>query len=143
MENNLLSVYLAAPFAAWLVAQLLKVAIAAASGSRRSDLSLFFKSGSMPSSHSAMMIALLVAIGARDGIDTALFGVVAVLSVIVMYDAVNVRRAVGEQGIVLRKLVASAAQKPAFYMAKGHLISEVVAGALVGSAVSVLMLQFL
>lgn len=139
-----ISVYIAVPIAAWLVAQLLKYLLAGLqNGAAFADPRLLYKSGDMPSSHAAIIVALLVVVGVRDGFGTGLFGVVVTLAGIVLYDAVNVRRAVGEQGAVLQKLAKQAAQKHTFFNAKGHTPLEVLAGSTIGVAVSVLLLQFL
>ena len=65
----------------------------------------FFASGGMPSSHTAAMSALCVAVGRAEGFDSDLGALTIVLSTIVMYDAMNVRRAAGEQALVLNRLV--------------------------------------
>jgi acid phosphatase family membrane protein YuiD len=140
--ENWLSVYIAAPILAWLVAQFVKLLLAIRSDSHTKDLSVFFKSGNMPSSHTATMFALLTTVGYTEGVTSPLFGVVVVMTAVVIYDAVNVRRAVGEQGEVLKKLTKSAKVDQKFYMAKGHKPLEVVAGALVGVLSAVVILYF-
>ena len=52
---------------------------------------LVFSSGDMPSSHSALVSALTLAIGLTDGFDTNVFYISLCFSVIVCYDAANVR----------------------------------------------------
>jgi uncharacterized protein len=123
---DILSVYTLAPIIAWLAAQLAKTVIA-------------MQSGSMPSSHSSITIALLTVIGARLGMGSPEFGVTFVLTAIVIYDALNVRRAVGEQGAVLKTL----APDKRFFTAIGHRPLEVVAGAAIGFIVAMFMLQIL
>jgi acid phosphatase family membrane protein YuiD len=95
----------------------------------------------MPSSHAAMMIALLTAVGAKVGVDAPTFGVVAVITTIVLYDAINVRRAVGEQAVVLQKLQGYLGKTDNFYIAKGHTLVEVIAGSIVGLAVTYSLLK--
>ena len=65
----------------------------------------FFASGGMPSSHTAAMAALCVAVGRAEGFGSDLGALTVVLTTIVMYDAMNVRRACGEQAQVLNRLV--------------------------------------
>ncbi len=138
-----LSSYLVAPLVAWALAQTLKYLLEARKAGSFRDLSQFYKSGNMPSSHSALMISLLTVIGIKDGIGSALFATVAVLSLIVIYDAVNVRRAVGEQGPILMELAKKAGLKPTFHLAMGHRITEVTAGAVLGLLTGVVVLQFM
>ena len=52
--------------------------------------------GGMPSSHSATVCAMVVATGRYCGVNSAVFAVAAVLSIIVMYDAMGVRYETGE-----------------------------------------------
>ena len=134
-----LSIYWIAPVAAWLVAQLAKVAWAMAKGADRESMPTILTSGNMPSSHSAITVSLLVVIGVLDGMDSAAFGLATVLTSIVIYDALNVRRAVGEQGLILKAI----AKDRLFYTALGHKPTEVVAGAVVGLLVAIVLLQIL
>ena len=133
------SIYWLAPIMAWLAAQLAKMVIARFNGSPKELRPTIVTSGSMPSSHSAITVSLLVVVAVVDGISSAAFGITLVLTSIVIYDALNVRRAVGEQGLILRLI---AKDKP-FYNAIGHKPIEVVAGSILGVAIAVLMLQIL
>lgn len=134
-----LSIYWIAPIAAWLVAQLAKVVWAMAKGADRESMPTILTSGNMPSSHSAITVSLLVVIGVLDGMDSAAFGLATVLTSIVIYDALNVRRAVGEQGLILKAI----AKDRLFYTALGHKPTEVIAGAAVGVLVAIGLLQIL
>jgi acid phosphatase family membrane protein YuiD len=131
-------IYLVIPLVAWIVAQLVKQVIGLMQG-RKDFLGGFFRSGNMPSGHAAGVAALLSALGVREGIESAIFGVAAIMSAIILYDAVHVRRAVGEQGRILRLL----AKEQTFFAAEGHRIIEVLVGLLLGAIVAVLMLQIL
>src|SRR5690554_2252265 len=62
-------------------------------------------SGGMPSSHAAFVSTLRTSIGLRCAFRSDLFAIVAVFSLIIMYDAGGVRRAVGEQANVLNKII--------------------------------------
>lgn len=138
-----LSPYIIAPTAAWVVAQTAKYFVQAYKASSFKDMSFFYKSGNMPSSHSALMLSLLTVIGVRDGLGSGLFGVVAVLTVIILYDAVNVRRSVGEQGLILLDLAKKAGYTKPFYRAMGHQITEVAVGSFIGILAAVVVLQFM
>ena len=135
--DALLSPYLIAPALAWLVAQGLKYLIASIKGRHFSSLRQMYLSGSMPSAHSASVIALLMVVGLRDGTGSAVFGIAALFAAVVMYDAVMVRRSSGEQGTALRWLFHKLQLTPEspFRTAKGHTPKEVIGGAIVGIAV--------
>ncbi|TQS75980.1 divergent PAP2 family protein [Ornithinibacillus gellani] len=66
---------------------------------------LAFSTGGMPSSHSAAVAALSTGIGIVSGVDSPLFAVSCVFSIIIMFDASGVRRQAGEQAVVLNQLI--------------------------------------
>jgi uncharacterized protein len=136
---NDIPVYLVVPLTAWILAQLIKLGVASITGNKEDVAAGFFRSGKMPSGHAAGLAALLTVLGVLEGIGSPLFGVTAIMASIVLYDAIHVRRAVGEQGRILRML----AKDKAFYSAEGHRIIEVMAGLLLGVLVAVAMLQIL
>lgn len=136
-----ISPYLIAAVVAWIVAQGLKYIL---SSIKSKDLSTnkrqLYLSGGMPSAHSATVISLLVVVGMRDGIDSAVFGIVALFAAIVMYDAVMVRRSSGEQGAALIQLIKEAKNKIKIpRVAKGHTPMEVVVGAVIGFIVGIMV----
>ena len=100
------SPYLWAALAAYIIGQLTKVSLLV--GKKRVTLREFFSSGNMPSTHTASIVALTVVIGMREGLGSSLFGVAFMLMLIVAYDAMHVRRAVGEQGLILMKMISEA-----------------------------------
>jgi hypothetical protein len=61
--------------------------------------------GGMPSSHSAIVMAITTLVGKYEGVDSSLFGVSLIFSLIVMYDAAGVRRAAGKQARILNKII--------------------------------------
>lgn len=60
--------------------------------------------GGMPSSHSATVCAMVVATGRYCGVNSTEFAIAAVLSIIVMYDAMGVRYETGEQAKLLNRM---------------------------------------
>ncbi|CAI5995968.1 unnamed protein product [Closterium sp. NIES-64] len=102
---------LVAASAACVVAQCLKPVIAAAAGDGF-NWRLVFKSGGMPSSHSAVVTALATSIYFERGASDALFGATVVFATIVMYDAQGVRGAVGKQAQVINSLVVPQLVRP-------------------------------
>ena len=91
-------------FISWFIAQLLKTLF---------DLMIHHEfnperltgSGGMPSSHSALVISLVIGTGRIEGCDSTLFAISLVLAAVVIYDAMGVRRAAGEQAKVLNKMM--------------------------------------
>ena len=98
--------------------------------------------GGMPSSHSATVCAMVVATGRHCGVGSSQFAIAAVLSIIVMYDAMGVRYETGEQAKLLNRMFSEwmdqgAASFPFLGGKKlkemvGHTPIEVLTGAVLG-----------
>ena len=89
---------------AWFIAQALKMIISFIEN-KRIDWSLATASGGMPSSHTAFVVAATTVIGRKEGIESSIFALAVVLSIVVMYDAMHVRRAVGHIGQTLNQII--------------------------------------
>ena len=132
----MISPYIIAIIAGWLVAQGAKYILVAVKQRRFDHIRQLYLSGNMPSSHSATVVALVVLIGLKDGVDSGLFGLAVLFASIVMYDAVMVRRSSGEQGIAIQQLIKE--QKSVVALpraAKGHTPVEVLVGAILGAII--------
>lgn len=125
---------------AWFLAQLIKVLLDLIL-LRRFDAGRFVSSGGMPSSHSALVVACTTAIGRLYGIHDAVFALSAVFSVVVMYDACNVRRSAGDTAKLVNQLLAHVEKLTAQDFADdlkevmGHTPLQVLMGALLGLVV--------
>lgn len=62
-------------------------------------------SGGMPSSHSATVCALATSTGIMYGLGSFEFAIAVMLAIIVMYDAIGVRRETGIQAKVLNEMM--------------------------------------
>lgn len=109
------------------------------------------ETGDMPSSHSSSVTALTTYIAFKKGLLSIDFGVSTVFSLIVMYDAMGIRRQAGEIAMAVNdldeELEQLANQHPGVYhkLRKkklkemlGHLPIEVVGGAVLGVAIGTL-----
>ena len=88
----------------------------------------------MPSGHTASFTALTLLIGLMYGFDTPVFMLATCTTIIFVYDAVNVRYAVGEHGKLLNEIAESDKNphtKPQ-KIVEGHTIPQVIVGALLG-----------
>lgn len=129
----MISSYLIAIIAAWPIAQGAKYIALSLKHRRFNHFRQLYLSGNMPSAHSTTVMALTTVVALRDGIDSGIFAVVALLASIVMYDAMMVRRSSGEQGTAIQSLIKEQKSKVALpRAAKGHTPAEVAAGALLG-----------
>ncbi|KAK7258502.1 hypothetical protein RIF29_24081 [Crotalaria pallida] len=125
---------------AWVIAQSTKVLLNFFV-ERKWNLRLLCASGGMPSSHSALCTALTTAVALCHGVADSLFPVCLGFSLIVMYDAIGVRRHAGMQAEVLNMIVADLFKGHPISERKlkellGHTPSQVVGGALLGFLVS-------
>ena len=88
----------------WLIAQVLKTLI-----------HLYFNhsfvperlvgSGGMPSAHSATVCALSTSAGTVCGVDSPIFAIATILAIVVMYDAIGVRRETGIQAKIINEMM--------------------------------------
>ncbi len=91
-----------------------------------------FRAGGMPSTHSAFVTSLLIVVWQKLGMESTEFAIASVFAVIVFYDAMNSRRAIGMQAHILNKL-----QKWEHLVERvGHSFREVVGGIVFGGAVT-------
>jgi acid phosphatase family membrane protein YuiD len=134
------------PAGAWVISQILKTFVALAR-EKRFDLWFLFRSGGMPSSHTALVCALTMAVGMTQGFDSAVFAVSAILAAVVMYDAAGVRQAVSRQSTILNSIVKELVDKrPRSELERdlrefiGHTPFQVIAGAALGIFVAWLWL---
>lgn len=138
--DSMLSPYLIAVVAAWLLGQGAKYLIVAFKNRNFNHLRQLYLSGNMPSAHSATVVALGVVVGLKDGFDSGLFAVAALFAAIVMYDAIMVRRSSGEQGIAIQQLIREQKSSVALpRAAKGHTPVEVLVGAFLGAVIGLVV----
>jgi len=140
MWTGLISPYLITILLAWLGAHIVKFIISSINNEKQTIRSYLFISGGMPSAHSAAVVAMATIIGLKDGFDSGLFGLATLFAVIVMYDAMKVRRSSGEQGAAILKLIKEVNTKIQFpKVAKGHTPMEVGFGALLGATIGIVV----
>ena len=131
---------------AWAVAQLLKVLIILVQ-EKRLDLRSFVISGGMPSAHSALVGALAISVAMTQGVESVAFGIAAVLALVVIYDAAGVRQSVGQQSVVLNRIVRELrSRRPIAELERdlrefiGHTPFQVIVGAALGILIAWLWL---
>jgi Uncharacterized protein conserved in bacteria len=130
---EIVSPYIVAGMAGWIVSQLSKYVVASFKVGKMASYRQLYLSGHMPSAHSATVIAVLVVIGLKDGIGSGLFGLALVFSSVVLYDAMMVRRSSGEQGIAITGLIKETKSPvPLPRVAIGHTPLEVAVGTILG-----------
>lgn len=98
---------------AWFMAQLLKT-IFTLIKTKKLNLERMVGAGGMPSSHSALTVSIAIAMARKLGYSSPEFGLALAFAAIVMYDAMGVRRAAGEQAKVLNKMIFEFSDFPWF-----------------------------
>ena len=126
----------------WLGAQFIKSAIKLIYGKIHSLPELlevmFWRTGGMPSSHSAIVTSLCVTIGFRHGLNSDLFMFSLCFFFVVIRDAFGVRRSSGIQAKKLNQIGTELNEKnilsnyKALKEVDGHTPMEVLCGCLVG-----------
>lgn len=130
--------YIIAAMLAWIVTQVIKLIHKGINGSW--DWRNLYRSGNMPSSHASVVMSLVTLIGLSEGISSVEFGIASIFAGIVMYDAMNVRQAVGRHGVVIKEIIkqqkmnTKIMKNPKYYIRDsfGHTPTEVAVGAIIG-----------
>ena len=129
----------------WIVAQFIKVLITLWLD-KRLDWRRCFGMGGMPSSHTAFVFSLMMAVAFKDGVASSTFAVAFALAAVVIYDAMGVRRETGRQSVVLNQIITEmlVEGKPITEQQLkelvGHSPLEVLGGLIVGIVVTLLMM---
>lgn len=129
----------------WLIAQLLKTLIHLIV-TKKFDAERLVGTGGMPSSHSATVCGLAGAAYINFGPGSAEFAICAILAIVVMYDALGVRRETGKQAVILNEMMElfnkmgsnmSDDQKLKEFV--GHTPIQVLAGAILGIVTAIII----
>ena len=129
----------------WLGAQFIKTIIELFYGKITSFKalleSMFWKTGGMPSSHSAIVMAVCVSIGIKEGTTSGVFMVALLFTFITMRDAVGVRRSSGIQSQKINELGKLLEENGTIEKytpikeVNGHTPMQVVLGSLLGALI--------
>jgi uncharacterized protein len=136
------------PIAAAFIAQFSKFFIK--NNHQKFNLKNIMSYSGMPSGHSAMMISLATIVGLEEGIDSTIFAVTAIITAIIIRDALGLRRYLGEHGKILNVLVKDLkddevldSRYPHLLEKIGHTPAQVIAGSLIGFFVSLIGYYFI
>lgn len=131
--------YVTIPLLAWSTSQLIKLVTSTFRGSF--NLKVLYASGGMPSGHTALIVAISTTIGLLEGVDSSIFGLALALSMIIIYDALGVRRASGIQALAISMLYREGRHDipKGLGWSNGHTAKEVIAGALLGFGLAILL----
>lgn len=122
---------------AWATAQILKMVLFAIL-ERRINWRRLIDTGGLPSAHSAFVTGLATGVGLKDGLGSSTFAIASVFALVVMYDALSLRREAGKHADILNELLLLSIIQDAFKEREalkellGHTPMEVFAGACLG-----------
>lgn len=146
MNNN--NIFINAPFIAaffgCIIAQLIKPIISLIVG-EHFDFKKAFSTGGMPSSHTASVVALTTTIAIQYGLASPYFAICAVFGLIVIHDAMGIRKEAGKQAELLNEwstIFSEIHEEGQFTQANlktmlGHTFSQVFFGTILGFIVGV------
>ena len=125
-------------FSAWTISQISKLIIEFIKF-KKIDPYIFFRSGGMLSAHSASVTALCAGVYLAEGVNN-LFIVSLAFAILVMYDARGIRYEASKHAKLLNKLIKDGKiDFPKLKELIGHEVSEVIAGAILGIVVSIIV----
>ena len=128
--------YIYVPVLLWFFIQLYKV-IYDLITTKKFNFKRIIGAGGMPSSHSAIVMAITIMVGKEAGFDNWPFAMSLVFSSVVMYDAAGVRRAAGKQATLLNKIIETPGLtgmqvQERLVEVLGHTPLQVLVGAIIG-----------
>jgi acid phosphatase family membrane protein YuiD len=135
--------YLILPIISALIAQTMKCFIK--SNHRKIDIRNLLAYSGMPSGHSALVVSLVTIIGIKEGWHSPIFALSFVFAVVVIRDAVGLRRYLGQHGKTLNILVKDLKDDevldkhyPHLLEQVGHTPTQVLIGSIIGAVISII-----
>lgn len=133
------------PIIATAIAQIIKIILGRRNKMKIDDFFKFSYSG-MPSGHSTFVASLATIIALSEGITSPIFAVTLAFSIIVVNDALRLRRYLGKQGEVINVLVEDLKEDqfldkkyPILKERIGHTETEVLAGLILGMIIGIVI----
>lgn len=134
---------IAIPLAVGFLTQAFKFFYKLAQG-KKFSLDLLLSYGGIPSTHTAFSLSVLILVGIAEGVFSAVFAVAMVFTILIIRDALGIRRYLDKHSKSINKLVAELPNGrqdgfPSPPEEIGHTRLEVVAGAIVGTILSLIL----
>lgn len=111
---------------------------------RQPDFTRLTGMGGMPSSHAAAVSALSTSVGIERGFNSTLFGAVAFISLLIIYDAAGIRQAASRQAQLLNQMMEDLKSHHSIRGERlverlGHTYIEVLVGTAYGVSLALLL----
>lgn len=131
------------PLIVAILAQVVKLSIDQIRGNLNVK-NLWLSYGGMPSAHSAFAVSVATSAGLAEGWASPLFAVATVFALIIMRDALTFRNFMGQQAIVLNRLINTLPPEqredlPRVREKMGHTPAQVIVGAAFGVLTTLLL----
>ncbi len=130
----------------WVLTQVIKTIIYLIAN-KQLRLERLVGDGGMPSCHSATVAGITTAVAITEGVGSKLFAITFVFAIIVMHDAMGVRRETGKQARVINDIVSEITERGINIMSMspeerlkefvGHTGSQVCVGAILGIIIAI------
>ena len=127
--------------AAGMISQSIKPLIK--SNQAKFDRQSFFSYSGMPSSHAAMVVSLATIVGLIQGFNSPLFAVCLIFGLLVVRDALGLRRYLGQYNEIINNLIKNSKDNfapnrafPELAEKIGHTAAQIIAGSLLGFLIS-------
>ena len=135
MEYNIFYQHLLLVPAITFIATVLIKGISVKLKTGKIDIVRAFWSGGMPSVHSSVVVSLTTAIALKHTVQSDLFAIAMAFTVIIIYDAINVRYEAGLHASAINEHLGEKKFKESLW----HLPSEAFAGSMVGILVALVL----
>lgn len=135
--------YFIIPIVSWFISGIIKFIINYVKYGK--DAKKMVGNGGFPSTHTTVVVSTTTAIGITKGFSTDIFGLAVCLCIIVIIDAMGIRRALGNQAKSLNELLAmnnygnTLKHRESQGHTKGEVIGGIILGVIVGFAYSLLV----
>jgi len=130
------------PLLVMIVTQLIKFGVDISK--KQFTFSALLNYGGMPSGHTALVVSTATVIGLATGLSSPVFLLAFVLAILVIRDALGFRMQISEHAKILNKLIKELPDEREFdypYSPErlGHTIAQVLVGAILGFALTLLL----
>lgn len=114
------------PIIAVIISQIIKITLILVKGKKVKFKEAIWMAG-MPSSHSAFLTALIIAVGIKEGIASSLFGITLIFSLMYIFDLLLIFK------ILLIERVKELQDR------LGHSLFQIIVGIIIGAAIALLI----
>ena len=132
--------FLFSPLFAWFIAGLLKFIVNSIKAKSLAFDQIGY--GGLPSTHAALVTNITMLIGLESGVNSPTFGLALTMMIIVIIDALGLRRQIGKHAEIINQMSVHLTYKIVLSEKIGHKLHEIFAGIVVGIITGYLSYSF-